>query len=141
MRAKAPDRATLLALADRCEQATGPDRELDGAIATSLGWTDVHGSVLRADFQGGRPPGVIDWWDHVPRFTASLDAARTISEWVLLHASDIGADGLALVELGNPTTTPTGLVRGVGYGGGQHALVLALCAAALRALAAEASAP
>jgi hypothetical protein len=30
------DRATLIALAERCEQAAGPDRELDVAIACAL---------------------------------------------------------------------------------------------------------
>jgi hypothetical protein len=33
------DPATLLALADRCEQAAGPDRVLDSDIAYALGWT------------------------------------------------------------------------------------------------------
>lgn len=31
--------ATLLALAERCEQAAGPDRVLDSDIAYALGWT------------------------------------------------------------------------------------------------------
>ncbi len=33
------DPATLLALAERCEQAAGPDRVLDSDIAYALGWT------------------------------------------------------------------------------------------------------
>jgi len=33
------DPTTLLALADRCEQAAGPDPVLDSDIAYALGWT------------------------------------------------------------------------------------------------------
>ena len=73
------DRAALLMdLADRCEKAQGADRELDGAIASALGWTEVHGSVLAPRFQGGRPLGVMDWWDHVPAYTVSIDAALSL---------------------------------------------------------------
>jgi hypothetical protein len=43
------DRATLLALADRCEQAAGPDRVLDSDIAYALGWTfEKRGNEKRA---------------------------------------------------------------------------------------------
>ena len=41
--------ATLLALADRCEQAAGPDRVLDSDIAYALGWTfEKRGNEKRA---------------------------------------------------------------------------------------------
>jgi hypothetical protein len=41
--------ATLLALADRCEQAAGPDRVLDQDIAYALGWTfEKRGNEKRA---------------------------------------------------------------------------------------------
>jgi hypothetical protein len=51
--------ATLLALADRCEQAAGPDYELDLAIWTSL--------VILSGFRPSRTD-----------YTGSLDAAVTL---------------------------------------------------------------
>jgi len=55
-----PVNERLLELASRCEQATGPDRELDIAIAEKvLGW-------------GKWPKGP------APKVTASLDAAMTL---------------------------------------------------------------
>ncbi len=33
------DHTTLIALAERCEQAAGPDRELDNAILSALGYS------------------------------------------------------------------------------------------------------
>jgi hypothetical protein len=75
------DRTTLLALAERCEQAGGPDDSLDFGIALAAGyrfemreyekrkrWRDPKGircSALTAD---GIPP----------HFTASLDAVVTL---------------------------------------------------------------
>jgi hypothetical protein len=53
------DPATLLALAERCEQAAGPDYELDLAIWTSL--------VILSGFRPSRTD-----------YTASLDAAVTL---------------------------------------------------------------
>jgi hypothetical protein len=55
------DRTTLLALADRCEQAAGPDRELDFAIAAGVGWPDSPNLHQNAR-----------------RYTESLDAAVTL---------------------------------------------------------------
>lgn len=63
----------LLALAERCEAATGPDRELDGDVYEALGGvlTKIRGTTTRrlADRYNGRD---------VPRYTASLDAAMTL---------------------------------------------------------------
>ena len=52
------DPTTLLALADRCEQAAGPDREMDFAIAAGVGWPDSP-----------------NLHQHARRYTESLDAA------------------------------------------------------------------
>lgn len=71
-----------------------------------------------------------DRWD-VPRYTSSIDAARALSQWLLLYASDIGGDGLAMVRLGMPEHPPR-TVEGYGLGGGLHALARAYCAAAIR---------
>jgi len=77
--------ATLLTLAERCEQAAGPDRELDVAIAFACGIvTSREGDC----FYGHKYYSVMvldrDYYDHVgnapelPPFTASLDAAVTL---------------------------------------------------------------
>jgi hypothetical protein len=58
------DPATLLALADRCEQAAGPDRELDAEIARFLVLTGAE-DIARSRYG----------WSY---FTASLDAAVTL---------------------------------------------------------------
>ena len=55
------DPATLLHLAERCEQAAGPDRELDFAIAAGVGWPDSP-----------------NLHQHARRYTESLDAAVTL---------------------------------------------------------------
>jgi hypothetical protein len=65
-------------LIDRLEKATGPDRDIDGAIALSLGWTlqkmkgDQHAYF--------RKPGVTDYFirDVPPPYTASVDAAISL---------------------------------------------------------------
>lgn len=49
----------LLELADRVEQATGPDRDLDG---------EIHSGIGKRDQQ----------WSYAPSYTASLDAAMTL---------------------------------------------------------------
>jgi hypothetical protein len=86
-------RETLLGLADRCEQATGPDRELDCEI-----WADAND--LKLEWQGNclvaGIEGVIGWIDPgehsrnfstnrsatgpaaIPAYTASLDSAMTL---------------------------------------------------------------
>lgn len=121
-------------LISRLKKAEGPDRELDCDIARSLGWQvqwttdDAHQFI---------PCGI--WGDErkgekglIPRFTESLDAARGMSNWVVLYASDIGADGLALVQLGDPSRSPTVEVSGI-----HPSLVVAWCIAALKARQSE----
>ncbi len=103
----------LLALAARCENATGPDRELDADIALTQGWTEHPGDNWIGPF------GQIA----VPYYTASLDAAVTLVPgpawwWVeaqpLVHGAYLSGCGDERVARG---TTPA----------------LALCCAALRA--------
>lgn len=72
-------------------------------------------------------------WDdeeHVPNYTTSLDAAREMSNWLLISASDIGADGIAEVYLGNPKISQ--IVHGI-----HSRLATAWCIASLRAIEAE----
>ncbi len=70
----------LEALAERCEQASGPDRELDIAILTTvLGYRDVHGDGNLFDRGNDGYWFVDDCSIHqLPSPTASLDAAMTL---------------------------------------------------------------
>ncbi|WP_103727617.1 hypothetical protein [Novosphingobium sp. HII-3] len=68
------DRETLLALAERVEKATGPDRELDRLIAPLVGIRVVEeGHPLGRCYYDENGHGV-----PLPLFTASLDAAMTL---------------------------------------------------------------
>lgn len=72
------DRETLLALATRCNLATGPDRVLDAEIAIAI--KAVPAGAFRPC--AARDPGTFgtaayDFWA-APRYTTSLDAALTL---------------------------------------------------------------
>lgn len=61
-------------LIERLEKATGPDRGLDAAIASALGWEPHAFSTAM-------------WWPpdknnpaHLPRYTDSFDAAMTLTK-------------------------------------------------------------
>jgi hypothetical protein len=76
---------TLLQLADRCEKATGPDRELDTAIQLGRGYSlrQPEGSSRYATVRWHDERGnCISWLetagDFPPRYTASIDAALTL---------------------------------------------------------------
>ena len=128
------DKAQLLALAERCEAATGRDRELDDAIATALfedkqracikGLTDEAGGMWMFRYPDGSIGSAL-------RFTASIDAALTLVP-----------EGFAVLL----ATSPNGSVCDVHskplgeegeYPGHSRAATpaLALCAASLRARA------
>jgi len=106
------DHATLITLADRCEQAAGPDDGLDLAIWTSF-----------LDTPGFRPPS--PWRTD---YTASLDAAVTLVPegwtWARFHGGVV--ECMTLNGPGNSIL----FERGEG-----NSSALALCAAALRARA------
>lgn len=102
----------LLALAEICESIPGPNTDVDGRIARSI--------KRRPD---PRP--------FTPNYTSNLNDARNITDWLLLYASDIHADGLAIAEFG--CISPTYAVMGIT---GQ--LPLAIATAALRAQAIDA---
>jgi hypothetical protein len=80
----------LLALAERCEAATGPDRELDIAICVAIDWRydDWEEGERTAREMAARHgmawlvsrsvEGYNSTWRHLPRYTASLDAAMTL---------------------------------------------------------------
>ena len=109
------DPTTLLALADRCEQAAVPDAGLDLAIWTSL-----------LDTPGFRPPS--PWRTD---YTASLDAAVTLApegcDWHVQANPSVGA---CWASVGGPIKQRISSdVRKAATA------ALALCAAALRARA------
>lgn len=87
-------RAALLALADRCEQESGPDRELDAEIAVAAGWQLAYGRAWSPAILAAARKSRRGKWYHgetvpVPTFTASLDAALTLYDEVptLIHSN------------------------------------------------------
>lgn len=74
----------LLELAERCEWAEGPDRELDALIAANLRVGTEHGWAFKNYPQWiGRADGRVHLDDggpsfSAPAYTASLDAAMTL---------------------------------------------------------------
>jgi hypothetical protein len=85
----------LEALALRCEQATGADREIEAPIDALLGWRRVDNPT----FAGG----LIDMWhspdgricrrdERLHEYTASLDAAMTLAKGkrVILNIAEDG---------------------------------------------------
>lgn len=112
---------TLTDLIAALEAADGPSRELDAEIANLLGLTTSYWPGKEWEYRDGGE------WRPLPAYTTSLDAARSLSDWVLIHAGDISADGLAQVILGNPATTPVGEVEGI-----HQRLEIAWCIAALK---------
>lgn len=133
------DPSKMLELADACEQATGPDRELDFAILKAVGWSESQ-PYNRED----------DGWREPVDFTASIDAALMLVPghcvWIagdykgmanatLWQGEHQYARGWASVsdageEPGDPSM-PTYRVNAM-------TPALALCAASLRAKAAAA---
>lgn len=123
------NRAQLLALADRCEREE-PSAALNEAIALAAGWRTVflHGEPWWS------PPGSLEWVMGIDAYTTSLDAAVTLVpehwDWMvhLYSAIEGHASQYVLAVVGIP---------------GTHAEIMAatpamaLCAAALRARAAQ----
>jgi hypothetical protein len=66
-----------LELATRCEKATGPDREIDAAIALAFGWKEVKQAGISARWFA---PQCYSFDYAPPQFTASLDAITSLIE-------------------------------------------------------------
>ena len=121
------------ALIAELERATEGSRELDARIHLTrrkfligLGFTFAAPLIPAAESDGYVVDG--EHASEAPRYTTSIDAARVLtknSDWVLLHASEIGADGFALVVYGNPGTRTE--VSGI-----HSRLEIAWCIAALK---------
>jgi len=136
---------SLIQLADRCEAAIGPDRELDAEIVAALRMFPKNvGFVWKADLKANCPQvGAVECctrlgtggpWFKAKPVTASIEAALSLLVPATLWAIGSMEDG-PFARLCWPQ--PDG-----GYGGGYIETAaatpaLALCAAALRARAAE----
>ena len=114
----------LLALAARCEAASGPDRELDAAICVALGIEPQAREMLQFPAYDGC----------VRYFTASLDAAMTLVpegwDWGIAWFGPRGSEAQAW-----PRGDHTSERKAIGSSDGDVAV--ALCAAALRARATQ----
>lgn len=124
----------LLALADRCEAATGPDRELDRDIfeLTVVGQgrlANDEKDILATEARYGA-----GWLKHIELFTVSIDAAMTLvpNEWFVELCRDRHFECQWSAVLHPPIASRFTAVEG--YGSLTPALTL--CAAALRARAA-----
>lgn len=133
-----------LDLADRCEKATGPDREIDATIAIALfGWREVveyidpWGEVPRFINKDGDGPCIPE------RYAESLDAITALIEREIPHALYYVSFSWAA-----ESKAATGVINVFGgvapkrYVEQQHtgtatAAALALCAAFCRAMAAK----
>lgn len=118
--------AQLLALAERVEAATRPDREMDAEIAFATGWRKRNGEEWR-------PPGG-EWGLVLPPFTENVGAAlMTKREDCSWGAGDLDEDG-------NPWACLTPHVEpSEDFSGKAVNVPMSVVAASLRALAARSS--
>lgn len=134
-----PDRETLERLAERCEQATGPDRKLDVAIWLEIdprnrsGWLGAYQRNMGLRAKGSLPPTFEQWLAKatvsvVPAYTASLDAAMTLVPKD--HSWEAGSEGLVDKPYAHIMCWEDGQLS---HCNAAATPVLALCAAALRA--------
>jgi hypothetical protein len=113
------DPATLLALAERCEQAAGPDKELDFTIDDFMLKYGAETDCIR------NPRYVLP-------YTASLDAAVTLVPEGWRYDLTNGD----LISEEKPAARLTPDFAGPCFNGYARTVPLALCIAALRARAA-----
>jgi hypothetical protein len=122
----------LLALADRCEKASGADRELDVQIGAAV-WGRPGVLVLRQEVISDiiRAPTEYSYWE----YTSSIDAALTlVPEGWWLDIQTAGVSGVGAVSREWPVIK-YGRDEGHGERTQARTLALALCTAALRARA------
>lgn len=135
MQANEKTGTTLLALADRCEAATGPDYVLDAAI-----WREITPEHLRWFFGSvgdtgdcwlwGNPETDRDWDKPPPSFSSSLDAAFNLVPAGDFHLLLPGAGTVSMGRHDWRCYIDGQRSKGVGRNA-----PLAICAAALRARA------
>lgn len=113
----------LLNLAERCEQASGPDRELDASIHLHLHPRLKRAGEPQEKLGGALTNGFVII--HAPAYTASLDAALTLVGDEPWKAEDHPLYGVSAVVGDEQGFSPVNVPA------------LAVCAAALRARAAK----
>lgn len=124
----------LLALATRCEEAVGPDRELDAQIYEALGYEVTRDHRRMGYAQRGFGPLLYadcENWSCLRSFTRSLDAAATLvpKDKIATIGAGLSA-GMAVIADEDGDNCVVGKAA---------TPALALCAAALRARAGEPS--
>lgn len=136
---------TLLALAERCEMASGPDRELDAAIRCAVfapagafvEQSPINGAwcVYETGYGGKKRSWEARGLSQLQRlgeFTASLDAAMTLVpeglDWGIAHFGPRGSEAQAWPRGAHDSADKV-------TGSSDTIPALALCAAALRARA------
>lgn len=122
-------REGLVDLAERCEKASGPDRELEWRIAEAIGVGEWRQSTVWPPFM---PGSKID--KAIPAYTASLDAAMTLvpdqhSYGIEAYTPDHNTLGWTVHLLLDAN------ILGRGVSAFATTFSLALCAAALKARA------
>jgi hypothetical protein len=134
----------FLELVERCEQATGPDRELDASIFKALGAPvpfQFFNKLVALTFDEAEqcyfaPIGDMRVRYEPPTYTASLDAAMTlVPEGMMFCVTNVGVDHPTKPDLSRSSAIvgkPDDPKRGYNTGATP---ALALCAAALRARA------
>jgi hypothetical protein len=128
------DKDELVRLAERCEAATGPDREVDAAIATALGLP--HGRETGWCNKENGDYYVIDECAKI--YTASLDAAMTLvpegcSFRLYSHGDENHADVFQLGEITDNGVTLDRITTELGEAEMCKTPALAVCVAALYA--------
>lgn len=120
----------LIELAERCEKAEGPDRELDADIAQAFGHkvspqTANYTMEMFYAIEWQKPHPYAGMKEPCPAWTASLDAALTLVPPWSWRVGNL-ASGRAFADLG--TQKSLQCIEGA-------TPALALCAAAIRASA------
>jgi len=150
----------MLALAARCQQASGPDRGLDLAIyhivqPKRYRWAEFVGLYDQDTIAIEEPPAYVaamieaqghvprSLWEpdvcSIPRYTASLDAAMTLCEphwWVNMSAPlSPEAYGYSREESRQPRAGMECIGEPYSQGAAAATMALAVCAMALKARA------
>jgi hypothetical protein len=145
-------RETLLGLADRCEQATGPDRELDALIWCTLNGKKYAGhNEAYSAYHSGNPETQVEFTEppkrtrlvtgsqtaggHAKPVTSSLDSAMTlVPEGFGFKLASVSFEKWAQVVREDKLPDGTAIISG-GPSAKAATLPLAMCAAALKARA------
>ncbi len=133
----------LTSLAERCEAATRPDRELDREIALAMGWRLVavpylDGARIINEWKRPKSFGLpLGTMADPPFFTASIDAAMTLvpdpgEQFSTITSVELWGDNGVYPEHVRASAWVIGARRCYAA-----APALALCAAAIRARAAN----